>query len=180
VNEAEASLLASITQLPEFTSIVLEIVTDTQAFNALTQLLGPLPTGTQGEAELNSIFSQLPPDAQSFFSSLTAEEALIVSSIVNAGSPASGSSATATGPASAGATTTSKTASNNAVQSTSSMMTSQSNFTGSALTTLTSSTRATNSSSASVAVVTENAGDLLRSGGVGFVLAILGAGIAAL
>lgn len=173
VAEAEASLLSSLTAAPEFTSIVLEIETDTQAIGALTQLLGqPLPTGTQGEAELNSIFNELPPDAQSFFRSLTAAEALIVSSIINSGST----------PSAGTATTAAMTASNNAQPSSTQASTGPS-VTGSTLTTLTSSTPAKNSSSSlntSVAIQTTNAGALLRSGGVGLVLAILGAGVAAL
>jgi len=40
VDQAASSLLASIQAEPAFTSIILEIATNTKAFNALTQLVG--------------------------------------------------------------------------------------------------------------------------------------------
>lgn len=203
MDQAASSLLASIEAEPVFTSIIQEIATDTKAFSALTQLVGqPFPTGTQGEAELNSVIGDLPPDAQSFFRSLTAAEADILASILSSGTTVGGSSASATTVASASATpTTATTASTQPLKSSEPSMTQtvpntgsesssaqattsmKTTLAGSTLTTLAGSSPTTNSSPSSLttfAIVTQNVGVLLRSGGLGFVLAILGASIAAL
>jgi len=88
-------VLASITAQPEFTSIILEIVTDSKAFAALTSFVAqPVPTGLAGENELNNLINDLPSDAQVFFRSITAAEGSIVSSIVYAGEIVSTASTT--------------------------------------------------------------------------------------
>jgi hypothetical protein len=181
----------------------MEIATDTAAFDALTELVGqPFPTGTQGEAEIDSILSELPPDAQSFFRSLTAAEADILASILNSGVTVSGSSASAATVASASATpTTATTASGNPLKSSEPSLTQtvpstlsasssaqitttmETTLAGSTLATLAGSSPTTNNSTSPLttpAVVTKNVGVLLRSGGLGLVLVILGASIAAL
>jgi len=164
--------------------------------------LDSLPTGTQGEAEIDSVLGQLPPDAQSFFRSLTAAEADIVASILSSGATVSGSSASATTVAFASATpTTAAAASSTSLESSKPSLTQtvpntltasssaqvttsiKATLAGSTLTTLVGSTPTTNNSSSShttLAIVTQNVGVLLRSGGLGLVLAILGASIAAL
>jgi hypothetical protein len=165
VDEAASSLLSSITAQPEFTSIVLEIATDSQAFAALTQLLGqPLPTGIQGEDELNSIIGLLPSDAQVFFRSLTAAEGSIVSSIVKAGATVTGATPT-----------TAVTSGSQQLGSSTPGLQTVSNSPSASLGTSPSS-----SAKGTQAVATQNVGVILRSGGLGLVLAVIGACIAAL
>lgn len=151
--------------------------------DALTRLLGPLPTGTQGEAEFNSIIDQLPPDAQSFIRSITSVEGDIVASVLSFGASVTGSvSATSTAATAAGSTTLKSQTTSNTLPASSSgqAATSVKNTpAGSTLTTLTGSSVTPNSFSTS-ATATQNVGALLQSGGLSLVLAILGAGIAVL
>jgi hypothetical protein len=73
---------------PALTSIINEIATDTKAYNAFTSLEAiPAGTDTKALATFSSLLALLPPDAQSFFSSVGEAEISVLSSIVNEGGP---------------------------------------------------------------------------------------------
>jgi len=120
---AEAAYLTSLTADPAFTSLVMELATDSSALAAFTSAAGALatisPSNKGAVSAASSLIAQLPGPAASFYNSVLSVDIGIASSVVNNIPGASGStkgassgtastgthSATSTGTAAGGATT---------------------------------------------------------------------------
>jgi len=133
---AEAAYLQSLTADPAFTSLVLEIATDSSALAAFTSAAGALatisPSNADAIAEASSLIAGLPGPAASFYNSVLSEDVAIASSVVNNVSGGSGGttkgassgtastgthsahSATSTGTAAGGSTTQASTSAGSA------------------------------------------------------------------
>jgi len=101
---AESAYLASLTGEPAFTSLIMELATDSSALDAFTSAAAALATVSPGQsgavAGASSLIAQLPGPAASFYNSVLNADIAIASSVVNnvgtsAASGSSGSSGTA-------------------------------------------------------------------------------------
>ncbi|TLD36079.1 hypothetical protein E2P81_ATG02968 [Venturia nashicola] len=103
---ANEAYLQSLTEDPAFTSLVMNLASDTSALAAFTSAAGALasvnPGQSEGIAQASSVINQLPSSAAAFYNSVLSMDIAIASSVVNSGAAASGSS---TGVSSSGAST---------------------------------------------------------------------------
>jgi hypothetical protein len=103
---AEASYLKSLTGDPAFTSLVLQIATDTAALDGFTSAAGQLatlqPTGSAAIEAAKSVINQLPSDAAAFYNSVLSADISIASSVVNNGKGGGSGAAATSGSGSSG------------------------------------------------------------------------------
>ncbi|KIW05904.1 uncharacterized protein PV09_03098 [Verruconis gallopava] len=94
---AEQQLIQSLTNGPDFTSILLEVATETAALAAFTSaaaaLTAGVPTGSAVIDAAKSLISVLPSGVASYYNSILSAELSIASSVVNDKGLATGGSA---------------------------------------------------------------------------------------
>ncbi|QDS69503.1 hypothetical protein FKW77_006949 [Venturia effusa] len=122
---ANADYLMSLTADPAFTSLIMNLASDSSVLAAFTSAAGALsgvqPGQSDGLAVASSVINQLPSDAASFYNSVMSKEIGIASSVVNnvatsgASSGSSSSSGTARVTAASVSGTSSRTGSATAV-----------------------------------------------------------------
>lgn len=112
---AEQALISSLTNGPDFTSILMQVATETdlaQAFtSAANALTGGVPTGTAVLEAARSLISVLPSPVASYYNNILSAELSIASSVVNdkglaTGGPAQGVSGASSTSSSGGAAPT--------------------------------------------------------------------------
>jgi len=99
---AESAYLESLTGEPAFTSLIMELATDSSALDAFTSAAAALATVSPGQpggvAGASSLIAQLPGPAASFYNSVLSKDIEIVSSVVNnVGTSATGGAKASTG-----------------------------------------------------------------------------------
>jgi hypothetical protein len=108
---AEQQLIQSLTNGPDFTSILLEVATETAALAAFTSaanaLTAGVPTGSGVIEAAKSLISVLPSGVASYYNSILSAELAIASSVVNDKGLATGGSAQGVAATGGSATSTS-------------------------------------------------------------------------
>ena len=84
---AEQQLISSLTNGPDFTSILMQVATETALADAFTSaaaaLTGGVPTGTAVLEAAKSLISVLPSPVADYYNSILSAELSIASSVVN-------------------------------------------------------------------------------------------------